>query len=847
MATNEQDIKNQEDLNKSKEEEISLESQIIGLLAQRRGIASQVVADQQDIANVIKDQTKQMTFQAEQRRLINSLSSKLTQISLDTYSITKDQLGLTKTDIDLSKKQETIDKSIIQLERERKELLKQGGEANYDLADAISMQLTEAANLKNKLGEIAKTSKTISDNFGVKSFGGLAELSNKIPGLSKFSGPFKEASEAARSQAQSNLENFGTTKKISKENLKALKTGKGLNADKIKAMGLEGKLLGKNGKLLTGNAAAAKANALGITKAAGKSMGPLMAGFKALGPVITKALGPIGLIIEAVQQFIKLDKLSTDVARNFGVSREEAAELVDLSRQQSNNIESGLINYEEVVKAQMSLNKMLGTSVKITGGLAEEFAEVQKLTGLSANAMEFFAKESLVGGEGIKTQLSEISAVTAELNYQTGANLNLKDIQESIATTSKAQLLMAGRNTKELANQAFQAKLVGLNMNQLESIGGSLLDFESSIAAEMEAELMTGKQLNLEKARQAALEGDIATLASEIRKEVGTAAEFGEMNVLQQESLAKAFGMQREDMAKMLAEQEELEALKAKGFESVNEAQEEYNRLRAQGLSMEEAAAKTIGEEAAKQMETASAQERLAAAQAKMGELFVALLEPLMPLIDTIIGLVNEIMPPIMKALQPVFDLISLILDVLIPLMTPVIEAFGASVENIFGGIGDILGGIVDLFTGNFEDGLKKIGSGIISLVLSPFQFVLDTIIGIINGLISAANMVPGVDISLLESPDLAAGAKEMIGLKDGGIVPATPGGVPALIGEGGEPEAVLPLSKAQGMGFGSSEEIKQTNLLLKELISAVKQGGNVYMDSTKVGTAMSVGTYKVQ
>jgi hypothetical protein len=35
--------------------------------------------------------------------------------------------------------------------------------------------------------------------------------------------------------------------------------------------------------------------------------------------------------------------------------------------------------------------------------------------------------------------------------------------------------------------------------------------------------------------------------------------------------------------------------------------------------------------------------------------------------------------------------------------------------------------------------------------------------------------------------------------------------------------------------------------MLLKELISAVKSGGNVYLDGTKVGTAMNVSTYRVQ
>jgi hypothetical protein len=53
-----------------------------------------------------------------------------------------------------------------------------------------------------------------------------------------------------------------------------------------------------------------------------------------------------------------------------------------------------------------------------------------------------------------------------------------------------------------------------------------------------------------------------------------------------------------------------------------------------------------------------------------------------------------------------------------------------------------------------------------------------------------------------------------------------------ALIGEAG-PEAVVPLDKFYAK--------------LDELIMAVKSGGNVYLDGTRVGTAMNVSTYKVQ
>jgi hypothetical protein len=45
-------------------------------------------------------------------------------------------------------------------------------------------------------------------------------------------------------------------------------------------------------------------------------------------------------------------------------------------------------------------------------------------------------------------------------------------------------------------------------------------------------------------------------------------------------------------------------------------------------------------------------------------------------------------------------------------------------------------------------------------------------------------------------------------------------------------------------LGGGGNGEVVS---LLKELISAVTSGGDVYLDGTKVGTAMSVSTYKVQ
>ena len=616
-----------------------------------------------------------------------------------------------------------------------------------------------------------------------------------------------------------------------------------------------GNLASKMGidEAITGTREMASSLTEGGTKALNMSGKMKLAGnfAKTLGSNLMASLGPAALLAKAIEQIVKAFKLidgkSGEVAKNFGISAKEGRNLVSASSDAAAMSGDLLVSTKDVVAAQMQLNKAFGTSVQFSGEFAAEFASIQERTGLSAHAMEVFGKKALLAGTSIEDQLKKVTAVTMEMSAQSGVMISAKDIQEGIAEMSAAQMLTAKNNTKEIAKQVFQTKLLGVSQEQLSNMGQSLLDFESSIASEMEAELLIGKDLNLERARSAALQGDQATLAAELRKEVGTAAEFGEMNVIQQEALAKAFGMQREDMGKMLMEQEKLEAVKAAGFKSVSEAQDMYNKALAEGTLTEEKKEKLQKAGLLNQMESATAQDKMNAAMEKLTDLFVQLIDPLMPLIDTIM----LILDPIFDILSPIFkllgDISKIIMSALNPALSAISSLFGSiskqmeEVKLVFNGVGDVFMGIVNFDFDQIVGGLKKMGSGIIGLLLSPIQALLDMATAFLNSIIRGINKIPGVDLPEIPEYSLKS---DLVGLAEGGIVTQP---TKALIGEGGEPEAVVPLSKAQGMGFGSSEEIKQTNLLLKELISAVKQGGNVYMDSTKVGTAMAVGTYKVQ
>jgi len=739
----------------------------------------------------------------------------LTETTRDIRREFEDIVGGTKSMADIAK-------DLIKLETRRKNLLVEQEQAlsaiftenafGIEAQDAINQAMGSTAGLQDVLLEYGRDLTEDQQNLlNLYIEQGLAlqdqdkdleEIAKRAETIDSAMRPFGDRAIGLQDAAKGLSEGLG-------------KAGFGNLASK---MGID--------EAITGTREMASSLTEGGTKAMGMSGKMKLAGnfAKTLGSNLMASLGPAALLAMAIEQIVKafklIDSQSGEVAKSMGISAEEGRSLVSSSADAAAMSGDLLTSTKDVVAAQMQLNKAFGTSVQFSGEFAAEFASIQERTGLSAHTMEVFAKKALIAGTSIEDQLKKVTAVTMELSAQSGVMLNAKDIQEGIGEMSAAQLLTAKMNTKEMANQVFQTKLLGISQSQLEGIGQSLLDFESSIASEMEAELLTGKELNLDRARAAALQGDQATLAAELRKEVGTAAEFGEMNVIAQEALAKSFGMQREDMAKMLVEQEKLEAVKAAGFKSVSEAQDMYNKALAEGTLTEEKKEKLQKAGLLNQMESATQQEKLNAAMEKITDLFVQIIDPLMPIIDAIMAVLD----PIFAILSPILKLIGDLNSLIMGALTPALKAIGLQ----FQGIADFWTGVFNLDFDMMITGLRKIGKSILDFVLSPFEAA----IGLLN-------KIPGVDI-----PTVGSFTSNLVGLAEGGVVtkPTT-----ALIGEGGEPEAVVPLSKAQEMGFGSSEEIKQTNALLKELISAVKQGGNVYMDSTKVGTAMAVGTYKVQ
>ena len=760
------------------------QDQIVGLNSQLGSVRESLDFIGKSFRDAFSELSNRNTELAKTKSALNGISNLTSKLLIEAEDI----VGLDKKTIDNLEKQAKLKYRSLQIAIDSGKL--DGEKTKAAKAEAISALETEKEFLATTT-QIRKEKEQINKSFGVKAFKGLEGITNAVPGLKQFAPAFQEASKAAQETAAYNLKNFGSTKGISKEmknsnklarskradDLKALRSGKGLDATRIKNLGLESKLIGKNGKLLTGTSAASMAKSKGLAGSLkpiaklGKSMKPFMAGLKAIGPVISKAFGPLMIIME----IFKLDKQITATAKGLNMTYKEAMDVNREMGQIAVNSENIFLTGAKINESFLSINKALGVSVKtMDKDLLVQFTEMREMAGFTNEELQGIAAITTSTGKEMDDVTGEFMTQAKLAGIKNGALLNEKDLLKGIGKVSAATTLSLGQNPGLIGKAVATAKSLGMELSKIDSISSGLLNFEASISAEMEAELLTGKELNLEKARTAALNNDMVTVASEIARQAGSAAEFGKMNRIQQESLAAAIGMNREELANTLFIQEQLKGLSG---EAAKDAEALYNRRVADvGIAQAQAEMQKEGVEGLRNQ--VGMADRLTAAMDKLNEVFVALIEPLMPILDIFMGIFS-ILGPIMKLLNPFIQ-------------------FAATG---FSAIADVLTGLT--------------GGG----------FGMENTKASVKRTEDASVAVFGKSADIYDRYDEDGELK----MATGGIVT---GPTKALVGEAGA-EAVIPLT----------EFYKKFD----ELIAAVKSEGNVYLDSTKVGTAMSLSNYKMQ
>ena len=376
------------------------------------------------------------------------------------------------------------------------------------------------------------------------------------------------------------------------------------------------------------------------------------AGAKELAGAAKKAATAFAMatIVKGVKD---IDERAASISKEFGTTRDESEQLV----KNFNSIGRSLrgVTGAEAQASAIGLADNLGLSVTATQNLGAELALQQKFLGASAEESAQLATFTEATGQNIQEVRANLQGEVKLFNAANKSAINQKVIFKDVAGASAAIKLSTQGIGGNLTKAALEAKKVGLSLDKVDGIASSLLNFEESISAELEAELLTGQNLNLEKARLFALNNDIEGLSREIANQGITTEKFSKMNRIQQDAIAKSLGMQREDLAASLLESQALSNLGAKDKTELDEKVklelQRIEELKKQGKLEEAASArqeltKKLGDDTlTQQIEARSLAEKQAEATQQLAEamdVFATILKPISATLNFIVDNARE-------------------------------------------------------------------------------------------------------------------------------------------------------------------------------------------------------------
>jgi hypothetical protein len=208
----------------------------------------------------------------------------------------------------------------------------------------------------------------------------------------------------------------------------------------------------------------------------------LKGGIKEAGQqLITSLKDPlvvVGFLVD--QMFDALQKADTQagqLAKAFGTSYSEATSL----RGELNTIASlsGDVNMttNALQESLIALNKEFGTAGMLNKGLLEDFTNMTKVMGYSNEAAIKLGTISQATGTDLSDNTAEILGTAKAFNITNDLALNEKEIVEGVAKASASVTLSLGMQPGKIAAAVAQAKSLGLELEQVEKISESLLNF----------------------------------------------------------------------------------------------------------------------------------------------------------------------------------------------------------------------------------------------------------------------------------------------------------------------------------------------------------------------------------
>lgn len=375
---------------------------------------------------------------------------------------------------------------------------------------------------------------------------------------------------------------------------------------------------------------------------------------EAFSGVAAAIADPVVILGELVKVGFKADTQVTEIAHSLTLTKKEAADVREQFVDMSNAISDTFVTTDKLIAANASLGKQLGFNKVFSQDLNKEFVDLTQKMGLSEQAAGGLARLSIATGKSAHQVTTEALGAAQAISHQTGVQLDNKEIMEEVGKLSGQVLANFKANPAALAEAVAQTKALGTNLETTRRQSEALLDFESSIENQLKAEVLTGRQINLDKARQAALAGDLTAVAKDLNEQSVDFTKYSQMNVVQQKAFASALGLTSDELSDQLLKQQ-----------TINQSISDVAGLE--------------GEAAAKRLESLRAQDKFNAAMDKLKDIIGNLVSgPIGELLD----IISDIATLIAKIIEPVVKVISYILSPIKSLINGITSSISGAIPG---------------------------------------------------------------------------------------------------------------------------------------------------------------------
>lgn len=333
--------------------------------------------------------------------------------------------------------------------------------------------------------------------------------------------------------------------------------------------------------------------------------------------------------------FKSFDTAAWELRKALGMSRAESAGLKNMAEKMAIEYAHVGVSIAGAYESIKSLRNEMGSAWTITEGLVQNVSILSAQLGVSeANSAGFLRNMASVSQSTMQSQ-ENMMYMAANLSRSAGVPLN--EVMGDIATKSDTTLTMVSRLPKEFLRTAIEARRLNTTIDNMAKASRSILNFQESVNAEMDASVLLGRSINLQRARELAYRRDLEGSTKEILR-ITKQVDFENLDVFQQEAFAKATGRSVDELLKMVQAERLWE--KARKDPKLAEKVKQYEALRAAN----EKTAKDQATSYELELKRRGNQEKLTKISNQWNQIMMEAQSVLLPLISIILDMVIPIM-----------------------------------------------------------------------------------------------------------------------------------------------------------------------------------------------------------